>query len=363
MRIASLFLLALSRMVAVHTLRFVVGIVLFSCAPLGLAQQSIEGISSREARMEVIDVIPFKRLSNDAAQKVRDVVDRPSFYRRMPTQSIECDPQMFTFLVRRPEVMVNIWDMMGITKVTTRRVSPYSFLANDGVGTACRCDLLYGDQNLHIYIGDGSYDGSMSPRKVNGQCVCILRSKDQQDPSGESTVVGTMDVFLKLNNLGADLLTRTIGPFVGSTADQNFVETAKFISQISQVCERSPHAAQGLAANLDKVEEPVRREFASIAEKMYVSRVGRQLSTLQLEETARSPLASSALPAPVPLKEPEFAPTLRQTSQEPEAEQIHIAQDTFLDGSHSRKTPESSESHPEPSRRIAPLKPNVYMRR
>ena len=341
----------------------VVGIVMVSCALDCHAQQAAEGISSREARMEVIDVIPFKRLSSDAANKVRDVVERPSFYRRMPTQSIECDPQMFTFLVRRPEVMVNIWDMMGITKVTTRRVSPYSFLANDGVGTACRCDLLYGDQNLHIYIGDGSYDGSMAPRKVNGQCVCILRSKDQQDASGETTVVGTMDVFLKLNNFGADLLTRTIGPFVGSTADQNFVETAKFISQISQVCERSPHAAQGLAANLDKVDDPVRREFASIAEKMYIARAGRQLSALHSEESVRAPLASSALPAPMPLKEPEFSPTFSQGVGEPEVEKIHVAQDALLGGTHTRRTPESTETLSMPSKRLAPHKPNVYMRR
>ncbi len=143
----------------------------------------IEGASSREIRLEAVQSVPFHRLNSNTAQLVREVVENPSFFRRMPTQEIECDPQMFTFLVRRPEVMVNIWQLMGITQVSTQRTSPSSFLADDGAGTTARCDLVYGDSNLHIYYGNGMYDGSMTPRKMRGRCVCILHTRHaNQDP-------------------------------------------------------------------------------------------------------------------------------------------------------------------------------------
>ncbi len=232
-----------------------------------------EGVSSRETRKLAARGVPFQRLSAPVGKQIRDVVNNPSFFRRMPSQQIECDSEMFTFLVRRPEVMVNIWDLMGITKVSAKRTSPYSFMADDGVGTQCQCDLVYGDGKLHIYYGRGNYHGSMAPRKVSGRCVCILTTQDRTDESGDSVVVGTMDVFLKLDNLGADLLTRTIGPFVGKTADYNFVETAKFISQISEICRKNPAAAQGLASKLNRVSEPVRREFAAIAARIATSQV------------------------------------------------------------------------------------------
>jgi hypothetical protein len=245
-----------------------VGLILCPPACQSAEPMAEEGISSRDARMQAIRSVPFPRLNPQIGNEVNEVLENPSFYRRMPTQQIDCDPQMFTFLVRRPEVMVNIWDLMGITKVKAQRTSPYSFLADDGVGTACKCELVYSDGKMHIYLGNGSYDGTMSPRKVTGRCVCILHTDHGTAQDGSPSIAGTMDVFLKLDNLGADLLTRTIGPFVGKTADYNFVETAKFITQISQVCKMNPVAAQSLVSKLDKIDESTRREFASIVTRM-----------------------------------------------------------------------------------------------
>lgn len=238
---------------------------LFLCGASSFAVEPTEGNSSRAVRKDAIGRVPFNQLSPQIREQLRDVVENPSYFRRMPTQRIECDPQMFTFLVRRPEVMVNIWEIMGITKVSAKRLDPNSFFANDGVGTTCRCDLVYADTNLHIYYGDGAYDGSMAPREVTGRCVCILRSQPARDERGQEIVTGSMDVFLRMDNLGADLLTRSVGPFVSKTADYNFVETAKFIAQICRVCQSSPHAAYGLAMRLTNVDPQVRYEFASLA--------------------------------------------------------------------------------------------------
>ncbi len=186
----------------------------------------------------------------------------------MPTQTIDCDPELFRFVVRYPEVLVNIWDVMGITKVEIKRTGPFTFTADDSVGTVCTCDLIYGNDQLHIYYGTGAYKGSMTPRQVTGRCVCILHSTSGQKSDGSPIVTGTMDVFLKLDNLGADLLTRTLGPFVGKTADYNFIESAKFISQISEVCENNPEGAQQLISKLQKVNPEVRDEFSRIAAKV-----------------------------------------------------------------------------------------------
>lgn len=249
---------------------------------------STEGVSSREAKQQAIQSVPFKQLSQQTSQALRDVLDNPSFYRRMPSQTVQCDPELFTFLARKPEVMVNTWDLMGITKVTAKRTGPYSFTANDGVGTKCKCDLVYGDENIHIYYGIGDYDGSMTARVVKGRAVCILRSNSQAYPQGHSghVVRGTMDVFLKLDNLGADLLTRTFGPLVAKTADHNFAETAQFISQLSQVCATNPSAALALAGQLNDIDEPVRKEFVEIA-----TRIGE--TKQQVNRSQASPLSSS----------------------------------------------------------------------
>lgn len=257
----------------------VLGMVIVALMPVGQRRATAsehwlnDPASSRKTQEDAYRRIPFVKLTPQAAENIRDVADRPSFFRRMPTQTFTCDPEMFTFLVRYPEVLVNIWDVMDITRVSVKRLSPFVFQGHDGAGTMCKCDLVFGNPDLHIYYGKGSYSGSMAPREITGRCVCILHSKHTQPAGGKNGITGTMDVYLKLDNLGADLITRTLGPFVGKTADYNFVESAKFVSQISGVCENNPLAAQQLAARLDKVEPAVRERFAQLASSISASHV------------------------------------------------------------------------------------------
>ena len=197
--------------------------------PTLLTTLSTDSASSRETQADATRRIPMQQLNRESQSLVNDVVDKPSFFRRMPTQNIDCDPQMFQHLVRYPEVLVNIWDVMGITKVQVNRTGPYTFTADDGVGTTCKCDLIFGNEKIHIYYGTGAYKGNMAPRQITGRCVCVLYSSVAKSADGRSMINGAMDVFLKLDNLGADLLTRTLSPLVGKTADYNFVESAKFL--------------------------------------------------------------------------------------------------------------------------------------
>jgi hypothetical protein len=372
----------------------------FACcaAPICVADEPIpEGISSREAKASATRIIPFQRLNPNATELVRDVVQNPSYFRRMPPQEIDCNPEMFTFLVRRPEVMVNIWELMGITQVSTKRTSPYSFLANDGVGTTAKCDLIYGDENLHIYYGTGNYDGNMTPRKMTGRCVCILQSRTSQDQLGEPMVAGTMDVFLKLDNFGADLLTRTLGPLVGKTADANFVETAKFMSQISQICVHNPAAAQGLAEQLENVDRPVRQEFATIAAKIAeqnretnANHLLRLSNAAAIQSEAERSQADSAKVLPTAIEQ-EPLPDLQLSSSGPVRDSLS---DSFNDSlnsaprssrnltsnANSSRLPIEAMSLPvaagavltapanavpvdRPPTAIRPRKPNIFMRR
>ncbi len=164
MRIASQLLASFRLAPAAVVLRAFALLVITTSAATNQAAEPPEGSSSRASRKEAVRSVPFQKLNPGVSGKVREVISNPSYYRRMPSQVVQCDPKMFTFLVRRPEVMVNIWQIMGITNVTAKRLNTYSFYANDGVGTTCRCDLIYADSNMHIYMGDGTYDGSLAPR-------------------------------------------------------------------------------------------------------------------------------------------------------------------------------------------------------
>lgn len=226
-------------------------------------QLAEEGTSSREARESAIRRIPFQQLTADANARLKAVLDHSSYFRRMPTETMDCDQEMYAFLVRHPEVIVNIWDIMGVTKVSLKRTGPYQLAGNDGAGTTSQMDLVYGTDTMHVYFADGSYKGNLWARELTGKCVVILHNKPTSLPTGKKGMVVTMDVFMKLDNIGADLVVKTLGPLVGKTADYNFVECAAFVSQISQTAASNPQGIQQLAKQLNGIDPKIRDQFVS----------------------------------------------------------------------------------------------------
>jgi hypothetical protein len=251
--------------------------------------------SSSSQRNDVIAALPMKRLTPQAQQRILSVAGSPTLYRRLPTQAIDCDPEMFTFLSRTAEVLVGLWELMGITSVQTRRTGPYRFEALDGTGTTCSIDLVYGDPNVHIFVADGSYDGKLVTKPVRGRGVFVLRSSYATSASGRTTVTGTIDCFVKIEGLGADLIARTLSGLIGRSADNNFTETAKFMAQISQACEVNTPAMTDVAYRLPQVSDGTRQQFVDVIRAVSQRGWERKRQTRGLPVVVQNPTA--AVPA------------------------------------------------------------------
>ncbi len=245
------------------------------------------GNTSRQTREEAIRAIPFDQLTDEMRNRIQAVIANPTIYRRMPRHTMECDPQLYLFLIRNPEVVVNIWDVMGATQIEMQRTGPYTFNATDGAGTKSKVELAYGTNNLHIYFGDGLYEGSMLAQRVPGRAVLVLRSQYEQNNQGQKVITSVMDMFVELDNVTVDVIAKTFHPIIGRFADLNFLESAKFVGRLSQTASQHGEAMQRLANRLDDVSPEVRKQFAEIA--LNVSHTAAQHSSAT--PTARAPVA------------------------------------------------------------------------
>lgn len=189
------------------------------------SQTIAAGSSSRKLRQQAQELVPFEMLNEQTRLSLKPVLEKPSIYRRLPVTGIQADPDYYRFLVRHPEVVVNIWKLMGVTKMEAKRSGPFEIQSNDGAGTISELELVYGDRNTHIFFGTGSYEGSLLRRKLTGSCVLILKTIHDQDPQGQPRAVSQLDVFLKVDNTTVGMIARTLQPIVGPTADHNFTES------------------------------------------------------------------------------------------------------------------------------------------
>jgi len=215
------------------------------------AQQLTSGSSGRQFKQQGIEAVPFQLLTQETAAKLKPVLDKPSIYRRLPKMAIECDRDYFRFLVRHPEVVVEIWKLMGVTKMETTRTGPYRLKSDDGAGTISDLELVYGDGEKHIFYGTGTYEGPLLRKKLSGKCVLVMQTQHTMDSNGTPKAINQLDVFLRVDNVAAGVIARSLQPLVGPTADHNFVESLKFIQRLHDTTVRNGHGVQLMGDRLD----------------------------------------------------------------------------------------------------------------
>ena len=240
----------------------------FIASPSAGEEKHTSGSSAKSLRKQTVSSLPLDQLNPQTRDKINSVVKKPSVYRRLPVTSISADPDHFRFLVRHPEVVVNIWQLMGVTQMETERTGPYTIKSNDGAGTISSIELVYGTENLHIFFGTGTYEGPILKRKLNGSCVLVLRSENQIGTDGQATQTSQLDVFLKIDNATAGLIAKTIQPIVGTTADHNFVESLKFIQRLDQTTQKNGPGVEQMSHRLD-IDQGVREKYAAVIDKVF----------------------------------------------------------------------------------------------
>ena len=249
---------------------FCVGITVCAHCQSAVAQTNAKkatGSSHRSHRTAGIKAIPFDKINATAQKRIKDVINRPSFYRRLPVQTIDADPEYFRLLVRKPELIVSIWQLMGVTQMSTERTGPFTVKTNDGAGTISDLELVYGNDKLHVFYGNGSYKGPMLKQKLTGRCVIVLQTQATETATGFD-LTNVLDIYLKVDNVTASLITRTIQPLVGTTADHNFSESLKFVQRLNQSTRANGPGVKGMGRKL-QIDNQVRDDFDKVVDQVY----------------------------------------------------------------------------------------------
>ena len=234
-------------------------------AGIANAEQISQATTSRQAHEDALSLIPYDKLTASMQTQLKQVVTRPSIYRRLPTESIDADPDLHVFLVRHPEIIVEIWRLMGASSVSLTRTGQFSVRAVDGMGTHADVDLVYGMPDLHVLYAEGTYEGPIFKVKVHARCVILLKSVYARQADGKVNIRSTMDIFVQFQNVGAALIAKALQKMIGQSADYNFREIMRFIGRLSDVAEKNGEGVERLAGKLTQVQPDVRKRFRDLA--------------------------------------------------------------------------------------------------
>jgi hypothetical protein len=233
------------------------------------AESASDGTSSRAARDEAVRNIPWKQMSPANRRVAQSVISDASIYRRLPTRIIDCDPDLFTFLLQHPEVVIDIWRVMGVSQVALNRAPDGTYQGTDGAGTTGSLRYLFCNwgneaQDVAVVYADGAYSGAPLMMPLKAQSVMFLRSGGVQETNGRHYITVRVDSFVRVEQLGVEIIAKTVQPWITKTADQNLIETMTFVSNFSRTAEKNPQGMQRLVTRLNTVDEPIRNELVAL---------------------------------------------------------------------------------------------------
>jgi hypothetical protein len=247
--------------------------------------------SGETARQDAIHAIPLERLAAEDRGKVQSVLSAASIFRRMPIRVVDCDPDLYLFLVRHPDVVVNIWELMKVSRLQLRQLEENQFQITETAGTVAKFGFVYRSHDTHVLYGEGVYHGSLMPRPVKGRGVLVLKCGYVRETNDRYYITSRLDCFLTIEPAGAELLGRTVSPLMGKTADNNFIQTVGFVGSLSRTAEVNGRGVQRLATQLTHVQPEVRNQFAVLAAKMSASAAADN-AKLRTDVAARSDAAA-----------------------------------------------------------------------
>ena len=263
-----------------------------AAAPPGATEsEALQATGSLAARRNAIQSIPFEKLDEASRAKVNQVLSATTVFRRLPIRMVSCDPDLYQFLAYHPDVVVNIWQVLGIAQLELRQTGPNSFRVVETEGTAANIEFLYHSGDTHIVYADWTYASSLLGRRVSGRCLAVFKSGFVRETDGRCYVTSRLDGFLSVEPGGVEMLTKALHPFVVKNADTTFVQTISFIGSLSHTAELNPAGMKRLASKLTHVQPEVREQFSDL-----IVDVAERSAASSARETAPEPAVLAARP-------------------------------------------------------------------
>lgn len=227
-----------------------------------------QGHSSDSTRISAIQSLPLDKLDAQGRAKVHAVLSNITIFRRMPVRVIDCDPDMYLFLVRHPDVVVNVWNALKISQLQLKQTGPAEFRLKEETGITADVEYLYRSHDTHLIYAEGVYEGATLGRQVRGSGLFLLKSNYIRETDGRYYISSRMDAFISVEPSAAELVAKALHPILGFTADNNFSQTIAFVGSLSRTTELNSRSVERLATKLNNVQPDVRDQFSKLAEQI-----------------------------------------------------------------------------------------------
>lgn len=235
----------------------------------GVAEDLSRASVSRTSAEQIVGKIPWQYFSSENQARIKGIISNHTLYRRLPISGGYCNPEILDFILSYPETIVGLWETLGYTDLTLQRVGQSNYLLQDTAGTAGNIDVLFHSDEMLVVWCNGSYRGPVKTGEIVGEMLIVLQVRYTQDVQRKPVAICRLDSFVRVKNIGIDLMGRIFGPALGKIADNNLEQTFVFVNSISKTAEESPDTLRDLVLRTTSLNPQTRENFLLMARRAY----------------------------------------------------------------------------------------------
>ena len=223
------------------------------------------GTSATSVRKQSIVDLKLERLSEEAQQKSQSLLKNLGMYRRLPTISFECDPAVYDYFLRNPDVAVATWRAMEISQFQLQETGPNQYHADAGDGSVGEVELYLHTPTDTIIHCDGAFKSPLLPKPIIARSLMRLQTSFVKEQDGRIIGTHSGDVFVEFPSQAVEAAARVIAPVSHSIADRNFKQMTLFVHLMSQAMVKHPGWVEQTGNKLDGISKQRKQEFLEVS--------------------------------------------------------------------------------------------------
>ena len=216
------------------------------------------------AKQKAVAKIPFERMTASATERIKSTINPKAIYKHLPKSTIQCSPELYIQLVRYPELVCNMWELMGAAKLRVNRIGEFEFIVSDLKGNTSQVELIYGTQNTHVFLIDGNYKGPLLVKNIKAKTVVVVHSSFELNDKSEPITKHSIDLFMNLDSGIGDLVEGVVVPLFMKVTEWNYDEITKFVGQVYDVALTKPDGMQRLITKLTRCQPAIRKRLSKV---------------------------------------------------------------------------------------------------
>lgn len=230
-----------------------------------------KGSSNKKAREISRNVLPLDRMKPADRKEVEKLLKNTSFFRESETLKIEVDPRAYLYFVWNPEMTVEIWKAMGISKFRMKPTSKRNYRAETGDGSSGTLRTLYRGQYHNVVLGEGVYKNPLLPKAIRARALIHLQTQFTRNKEGKTFATHRVFMHVVFPSSAVETVSKILEPLSKAIADQNFRDISLFVYLMSQSMEKQPGWIEHLAKSIEDVPQKKKEQFLKIAAQAYLA--------------------------------------------------------------------------------------------